>query len=322
MQLALPGIPGPATRRGMEPSRTLGSEQASLKVYIASALTHLSDEQLARIEVQSAAVASAFSSEGFLVHQPVIHTHPARSQDLSPTEIHSIDYGCVADSDVLVFLNEFPSTGAGKELAWADTYQLTVVIVSPTQIATSRLVTGSTGNIQGPIDFVRHEDLEMDLVEIARRARPHAQLHRDRRIGREALYRKDWLDLRRRVHSTHGSYFEGSHRVISVTRIKEIISSPTHYCGATVQELREIELCLTREPVSTLDMSNPSRRLILSMEEVEWLLAAQVQNNWSYEEVYQLVRLAEEELASSNEPRRLRFNTVPSWEQFKKVKGV
>ena len=57
---------------------------------------------------------------GVLVHQLVMHTHPTDHEDLSPAEVHDMDFRKVIDSDVIVAIGDFASWGAGKELAWAE----------------------------------------------------------------------------------------------------------------------------------------------------------------------------------------------------------
>jgi len=315
-QLGLPGL-----GRRIPESMTHNPNVARPKVYIASALTRLSPTELSSIESQSEAAAASYSKYDYIVHQPAFHTHPARSLDLTDTEVHSIDYAHVANSDVLVLLGTFPSFGAGKELAWADTHQLTVVIVSPPEVRISRLVTGSPGYVLVPDTFVSVDRLRTILDQVAQRGLSRAKLHLESRLAREQRHLTAWLVLRDRVLSADTRCFSAYLELITPERIREIILSPTHFSAATVEELAAIERCLRRTSPDPRAMIAPDLDSLLSVDNLEWLSRAQEALSWSLEDCYVLVRLAEEQNRLQG-VKRLRFSSVNDWAAFKRDSGV
>ena len=154
------------------------------------------------IREQSRIASAAYSRFAYGINQPIIHTHPDLTQEMSHAEVHSIDYGHVANSTILVLLGEHPSFGAGKELAWANTYQLTVVIVAPRN-SNIPLTHGLTWPRSEPIRFDGHEQLAALLDQVARQGLARAKTHMENRFDREKRFLKVWFDLRRRVLSTH-----------------------------------------------------------------------------------------------------------------------
>lgn len=317
-QLSLPGMDGDEPRTETEGDRVPAAAVRgdSPKVYVASALTRLSPSELEEIETQSDCVAIAFSGAGYMVHQPAVHTHPARTGDMPHREVHSIDYGYVSNADVLILLGQHASTGAGKELVWAERHLLTIVVAVPAGTPVSRLLTGSTGDVR-VVRFLDAEDLAHQMRKVAAELRSAALDHMRNRLSREDQFLEPWLALRRRLLSQPIDPAMAARHSITLDRIQEILRSPTHYAGASLEEINAVDLCVAQISDNSTEAAPPAA--CLGVEDVNALADAQEIEGWSLGETYELARLAEGYLASAGGPRRLRFTTASDWIDFKRA---
>ena len=65
-----------------------------IAAYLASGLTSLNEDQLTIVELVSGLVAGFCSDAGVIVHQPVLHTHPADHGDTPPAKVHDVETLC------------------------------------------------------------------------------------------------------------------------------------------------------------------------------------------------------------------------------------
>lgn len=119
-----------------------------VSVYIASSLTGLSDEEDLMVKQVSGAIAEFCSESGMLIHQPALHTHPIDHESLSPVEVHNADFRKVVESDVIIPIGDFPSWGAGKEVAWAERMRTPLLMFLRDGQDVSRLVRGTPGDFE------------------------------------------------------------------------------------------------------------------------------------------------------------------------------
>ena len=166
------------------------------------------------------------------------------------------------------------------------------------QIRISRLLTGSPGHVLEPIRFDGHEQLAALLDQVARQGLARAKTHMENRFDREKRFLKVWLDLRSRtIHES--AFFNSFRELISPERIKEIITSPTHFVRATVDELSAIKRCLGRVPSQDAPNDESVRDTHLTAASVQSLLDAQAVRTSGLEDCYALVRLAEEQFCKA-----------------------
>lgn len=119
-----------------------------VSVYLASGLTALTDDQITIVELASGLVAGYCGNAGVMVHQPVLHTHPRDHGELSAEVVHAKDFASVTESDAIIAIGDFASWGAGKELVWAERLRMPVLMLLRQGRSISRLVTGTTGDIE------------------------------------------------------------------------------------------------------------------------------------------------------------------------------
>jgi transcriptional regulator with XRE-family HTH domain len=118
-----------------------------LRAYLATALSGLDEEQRALIDRHSEIVDQVCrdSSVQIELYQPGQHTDPRAHQDVADTSVFHIDHELVVNSDLLIHLAHFPSTGAGEELDMALNALVPIVLVSHADTRISRMITGIPG---------------------------------------------------------------------------------------------------------------------------------------------------------------------------------
>jgi hypothetical protein len=152
----------------VSPGAPAGSDadQGQLRAYLATALTALSPQQRAQVFAVSDVIASACTDAGISLYQPRQKTDPVNDPTIPDHEVFLLDRQKVRRSDLLIYLADHPSTGAGLELVFAHEALIPIVAIADKTTQVSRMVTG----IPGPLFLVRYADYE-DL-----RSRLHDQL--------------------------------------------------------------------------------------------------------------------------------------------------
>ncbi|MCE9620840.1 MAG: hypothetical protein K8R99_00675 [Actinomycetia bacterium] len=323
-QLELPGFVEPESLEAVRLASRIDLGVASMPgtptAYIASALTRLKNDALEQIEAESQHVASILSEQGYRVHQPVFTTHPARSQRMMPAEVHGIDYSLVAHSDLLVMLGRHASTGAGKEIVWAERHLVPIVLVTPAGVALSRILMGSTGSVT-VIQFDDAADLRLKLTPVAHDLIDDSRYHVANRSEREQRFRDAWLAMRRQIASCEVTARSLRRNSITAARVQEIMRSPTHYAGASREELHAISRVVG--PWNDSGMPSELSSMRLSAEALVSLDEARLIEGWSFVETYNLAREGEAVLAfAGTGKRRMRLETATDWIAFGRAMGV
>lgn len=113
-----------------------------LNAYLASALTGLASEQRQLVFQLSDMVSVVCKSVGIELYEPRKATDPVHHGDVPDTDVFHIDRERVLDSDLVIHLAHFPSTGSGEELDFAYNALVPIVVVSHEETRISRMVTG------------------------------------------------------------------------------------------------------------------------------------------------------------------------------------
>ncbi len=78
---------------------------------------------------------------GYVPHE---HTDPIMHASISAAEVHDRDKQIVCNnSDYIIAVPLFPSTGAGMEIGWAEDHMIPVILLLPAGKKITRLVLGS-----------------------------------------------------------------------------------------------------------------------------------------------------------------------------------
>lgn len=311
-QLALPGL----ERAGLKTHSVSIGPAVPLqpRAYVASPLTNAAGEEMKAIEALSDRAAGVLARFGVLVHQPVLHTHPSRQAALTPAEVHRRDAMEVANSDLLVVLATKGSTGVGKEISWAESSRVPYIVLYPEGVEISRLLLGT------PFDatfaqFQAVDEIEGLLDHYLCSYLPTVHRHAEVRARRERDHLERWARLRQRLLEAGADPQQLGQNLVPPERLCELMRSPSHFAGATLDELAVLERLLPGEAVSpdTLDLVRSS----LSSRELTALEDARDIESWSLEEC---IHLAAEacRLNQSAGLRRFRLTNASDWRDFRR----
>lgn len=288
-----------------------GASGEPLGAYVACALTHVSSESHCEMERHCDDVKSTLAELGFDTHLPKDYTDPKRDGDLPPGHVNQVDYDAVLASELLVFLGEYPTTGGGKELVWAERNGASVLVLVPPGMHVSRLVTGTTCDLEERI-FASDEELKQRIVAFVT---PRLPLFRAR-AAKRAEVRSALEPVRASLLATEAIDTEG----ITSSRRAEILRTPAQLENASIRELlaafdapQSQELLDALVSIATGSGARSESRG-LDHDEIDKLLLAAELRAWSTAEVAILVTTATQERLLSTGKRRLRFLDVESWE--------
>ena len=156
------------------PSDTAASDP--LHAYVATALTGLSGDEAEAITWVSHDIAQIAKQYDVYVYQPRLATDPVLHAEVSPSAVYVLDRRRVASADLLIFLANKPSFGAGQEIEIAASYNKPTLIVAREGTKISRMVLGSFANLLNVIYYAKPEDLRSQLRDVF-----NAQMSRIRR---------------------------------------------------------------------------------------------------------------------------------------------
>ncbi|MEY9962005.1 ribosome-binding protein aMBF1 (putative translation factor) [Streptacidiphilus sp. MAP12-16] len=157
-------------------------EIEQLQAYLASALTALGAGERARIFEISDVIAEVCQSCGIALYEPRKITDPVHHPDISDTEVFRLDRQRVVRSDLVIYLADQPSTGAGQELVFATEAMTPIVVVAQSDLNVSRMVTGMPGRT-AIVRYSQARDLRTELTQGIVELRP--TLEQRRRVLRE-----------------------------------------------------------------------------------------------------------------------------------------
>src|SRR5664279_648991 len=94
--------------------------EADFRGYLASALTGLSGSQRRRLFRISDIIEEVCSANSVDLYQPRFRTDPVHHSSVPDNVVFAKDKANVLSADLLVFIADWPSTGAGQELIFAS----------------------------------------------------------------------------------------------------------------------------------------------------------------------------------------------------------
>lgn len=165
-------------------------EPSPLRAYLATALTGLAARERKRVFQVSDIAAEACAKFDISLYEPRNATDPVHNPEIPDQEVFRLDRQHVTRSDLLIYLADFPSTGAGQELVFACEALIPIIVMASAETRVSRMVTG----IPGSIFQVRYRSLEdlyrqlaaqlKDLLPMLMQRRSRFGRHEENRLGR------------------------------------------------------------------------------------------------------------------------------------------
>ena len=142
-----------------------------LKAYLACALTGLSKEQRRLMFHLSDIISVICQEQGIELYEPRKKTDPVHHQEVKDAEVFRTDRERVLDSDLLIHLGHYPSTGSGEELDFAYNALLPMVLIFHSEDRISRMITGIP-SLKLEIEYQEPEDLRLQLRDRLIQIRP------------------------------------------------------------------------------------------------------------------------------------------------------
>ncbi len=131
---------------------TTGREQI---VYISGALTGLEDHEEQKGFYED--IASICEELGFQVYLPHKHTDPVKHPYVTPQEVFKTDKMAVRKADLVIAYVGKPSLGVGMELAYAEVFDIPVILLLEEDKRVSRFALGAP-NVKAVIRFRTREE--------------------------------------------------------------------------------------------------------------------------------------------------------------------
>ena len=136
-----------------------------LDAYLASALTGLGEDQREHLFAVSDVISAVCKDLDILVYEPRKSTDPIQHAHVSAEEVFTRDRERVLESDLIIHVADYASTGAGEELDFALAALIPIILVSKGDSVISRMVLG----IPALKLFVAYNTLEELRVELTQR---------------------------------------------------------------------------------------------------------------------------------------------------------
>jgi hypothetical protein len=225
-----------------------------LDAYLATALTGLSEADRIRVFGISDAISNACRQAEIELYEPRKSTDPVHHPNVSDYDVFQLDREKVSTSNLLLYVADFPSTGAGQELIIASNSLVPVVAVANASFRVSRMVTGMPGDFT----LLRYEsvdELESTLATTLRNMRPNLE----RRKEVAAAYQGNQIGMEmERIRKSRGMTYEdvaAAFRVpksVTARQIEQCEKSSDLQNNLSVLFLRELAIALNVETASLL----------------------------------------------------------------------
>ena len=136
--------------------------EESMRAYLATALTGLSDEERAEVFRYSEEIARICKRHDVLLYQPRQHTDPVIHAERPASDVYLTDRERVATSDLVIALCTQPSYGVGAENEIAAAAGVPVFYLTKMGFELSKMLSGSLGENR-TIEYSDLRDLEQQL---------------------------------------------------------------------------------------------------------------------------------------------------------------
>ena len=243
-------------------------EAAPLKLnaYLASALTTLSPEQRKYVVAVSDVATSVCEDLDIELYRPMNATDPVDHPHASPEYVFNLDRQRVLDSDLVIHVADYASTGSGEELDFALAALIPIVLLAEGDSKVSRMVTGIPA-LKLIIKYENLGELRDELRERLTEIRPileerklvFAEFERNI-VGNKVRILREDFGLTREDVASHLD------ELLPVDRIQLIEDSNDRLSNPSLMELRYLATVLKTTVADLVEPDLHERMLALLQE--------------------------------------------------------
>ena len=258
------------TNRGNETGAiVLYQRQAAplqLDAYLASALTGLTQDQRHDLGALSHVIDSICKSLEIELYQPWTTTDPIDNPNVSPGDVFKRDRERVLNSDLVIHIADYASTGAGQELNFATEALIPMIIIARGDSKVSRMVTG----IPAVKLHITYQDLEGFREELRERLIEIRPIMEERKLAfsdfnmnivgtKVRILREDAGLTREEVAANAGD-------ILTIEKIRQLERNVDRVSNPTLLELRTLATVLKTTVADLVEPDLNERMLALLQE--------------------------------------------------------
>ena len=239
-----------------------------LNAYFATALTSLTQEKRDVLFAVADVVVTVSEEMGIEVYQPWKATDPVQHPEVAAEVVFSMDRERVLDSDLVIHIADYASTGAGEELDFALAALIPIVLLSRGDAVVSRMVLGIPG-LKLQVTYNTLDELRVELREVLGEIRPVLE---ERKLSfsdfdNNIVGNKVRL-MREESYLTREELASSSMGLLTVERLRVIEESGDKVSNPSLLELRVLSTFL-KTTVADLAEPDLKQRVLVMLN--EWL---------------------------------------------------
>ena len=238
-----------------------------LDAYLACALTGLDHDQRSLVFQLSDTVSQVCAGVGIDLYEPRKNTDPVHHADVEDSDVFKLDREKVLQSDLLIHLSHYPSTGSGEELDFAYSALLPMIVISRSDDRVSRMITGIP-SFSVHIKYTEPEELRYSLEACLLRMRPILQ---ERKAAFAEHDRNIVGDRIRTIRQSLGLTREDVFKAVphlTVETLEQLEDQTDRVANPTLLQLRELATVL-KTTVAELVEPNLSHSIVMELS--DWL---------------------------------------------------
>ena len=238
-----------------------------LNAYLASALTSLTSEQLNHLIAVSETVASVCADLEIDLYEPRKVTDPVNHPQVAPEDVFNMDRERVLNSDLVIHVADYASTGAGEELEFALSALIPILVIAHGDAQVSRMVTG----IPALKLIITYDDLrELDQVLRGRLSEIRPILE-ERKLA-FSDFNKNMVGHKVRISREESGLTRPDvalqlGELLTAERLRQIEESSDKVANPTLLELRRLAVVL-KTTVADLVEPDLDERMIALLQEL------------------------------------------------------
>lgn len=237
-----------------------------LQAYLACALTGLDFDRRSLIFQLSDVTSQICEKHGISLYEPRKKTDPVHHPTVEDIDVFNTDRERVLNSDLLIYLSLFPSTGAGQELDFAYNALLPIIIISRNKDKVSRMVTGIPA-FKVHIKYDEPEELRDRLDDCLTQIKPIIEErklvfseYKTNIVGQRIRTLREQLGLTR-------SEITSIIKTLTEAELTKLEESPDIISNPTLTELRQLAVIL-KTTVSELVEPDMGPRLLKFINDI------------------------------------------------------
>ena len=236
--------------------------------YLASALTNLSEDQREHLFAVSDVISTVCQDLAIEVYEPRKSTDPIQHADVSAEEVFNRDRERVLESDLIIHVADYASTGAGEELDFALAALIPIILVSKGDSVVSRMVLGIPA-LKLSVSYTTLDELRVELAQQLAQIRPILEERKMSFSKFDAnIIGNRVRVLREEAQLTREELASSSKGLLTVDRLRVIEENSDKVSNPSLLELRALA-ALIKTTVADLTEPDFSERVSVMLQ--EWL---------------------------------------------------